>query len=71
MSRMLEILKEIVGSGVSNDDPRISYVEVQIERKTMADAAKVVAEAEAAMSKTRPSQRTIWDTPTPLQDASE
>lgn len=39
---MLELLEEIIGSGVAFDDPRLRYMEVQLHRDTIMAARKLL-----------------------------
>mgnify|MGYP001572096835 CR=1 FL=1 len=42
---LVAVLRELLASGVEQDDPRIGYVTMQVDRPTLAEARRVLADA--------------------------
>jgi hypothetical protein len=49
--KMAEALRHVVGSGVSFEDSRLEYKEIQIDRDFLEDCKKLVAEFDALTNK--------------------
>ena len=47
---LLELLDDIIGSGVAFDDPRLRWMEVQIDRDTIMAARKLIERIKAVQS---------------------